>query len=67
MDMNLLKYFMGKHGDKQADLAEALGMKQSALSSRMTGKVDFRKDEMETIRKRYELSASDMEAIFFAS
>ena len=67
MDMNLLRYYMGSHGDNQATLAKALGMQQSALSARMNGKTDFRKTEMETIRKRYELDAETMQAIFFAS
>ena len=67
VDMNLLRYFMGKHGDKQSDLANALNIPQSALSQRMNGIVSFRQTEMDAIRKRYELSADEMLAIFFAS
>lgn len=66
MDMNLLKYYMGNHGDRQSDLAKALGFSASALSSRMHGKTDFRKSEIETIRDRYHLNANDVQAIFFA-
>lgn len=66
VNMNLLRYFMGEHGDKQSDLAKALDLPQSALSARMNGKTDFRKNEMEIIRKRYSLSAEDLQAIFFA-
>ena len=67
MNKNLLRFFMGEHGDNQSTLAKAINMSQSALSERMNGKIDFRKNEMEAIRKRYELNAEDMQAIFFAS
>lgn len=67
VDMNLLRYIMGKHGDKQSDLANALNIPQSALSQRMNGIVSFRQNEMDVIRKRYGLSADEMLAIFFAS
>ena len=65
--MNLLRYFMGAHGDRQSDLADALHLPQSALSSRMNGKTEFRRSEMMIIWKRYDLSAENMLAIFFAS
>ena len=67
VNINLLRYFMSNHGDKQSDLASVLNLPQSALSARMNGKTDFRQKEMEAIRKRYGLSADDMQAIFFAS
>ena len=66
VNTNLLRYHMGMHGDKQADLAKALHMPQSALSARMTGKTDFRRLEMDAICKRYGLTADDMLAVFFA-
>ena len=67
MDKNLLRFFMGKHGDNQETLANAINMSQSALSERINGKIDFRKKEIEAIRTRYELTAEDLQAIFFAS
>ena len=67
MNMNLLRYFMMNHGDTQANLAKALNLPQSALSARMNGKTDFRKDEIDAIRRRYNLSAEDLQAIFFAT
>lgn len=67
MDMNRLRYFMGKHGDNQAELAKALQLPQSALSARMNGHTEFRQNEMDIIRKRYDLSADELQAIFFAT
>ena len=67
VDMNLLRYFMRKNGDKQSDLARAIKLPQSALSARMNGKVSFRQTEMNAIRKRYSLSADNVMAIFFVS
>lgn len=67
MDKNLLRYIMAKNGDRQEDLAKAIGIPQSALSCRLNGKCSFRQDEMNIIRKRYELTAEEMESIFFAT
>jgi len=67
MDKALLIYHMNRHNETQQALANALHMAQSALSKRMNGEIDFRKNEMEAIQKRYSLSADDMQAIFFAS
>ena len=67
MDMYKLKYFMGINGDTQSDLASVLGIAQSALSARMNGHTDFRKNEIDEIRKRYSLSAEEVQDIFFAS
>lgn len=67
MDKNLLRYFMAKNGDRQKDLAEVLGIPQSALCERMNQRRSFRQEEMNTIRKRYKLSAEDMMSIFFTA
>lgn len=67
MDMYKLKYYMGRNGDTQSDLAKALGLPQSALSARMNGHTDFRKNEIDEIRKRYDLSFEELQAIFFAT
>lgn len=65
--MHKLKYFMGMNGDTQADLAKALGLPQSALSARMNGHTAFRQDEINEIRKRYDLTADELQHIFFTT
>ena len=68
MDTALLQYHMRKNGDKQEDLAKALGFSNgSALSARMNGHVEFRKKEIDLITARYHLTADDMHKIFFAN
>ena len=56
---------MKKYGDTQATLGEALGLPQSAISGRINGTIEFKKSEINLIRKRYELSDSDTILIFF--
>lgn len=67
MNMKLLRSQMLMHDDTQVKLAEALGLPQSAISMRMTGKIDFRQNEMEAIRKRYQLTPDQVVEIFFAN
>lgn len=65
MKQSLLSVMI-KNGDRQSDLANALGISQPALNSRINGHVDFRLNELRAIRKRYGLSADEMWVIFFA-
>ncbi|MBQ1791225.1 MAG: helix-turn-helix transcriptional regulator [Oscillospiraceae bacterium] len=67
MNSNLLKAEMVKNGDTQTKLAEALGMTTSCLNQRINGSVDFRKNEINEIRKRYHLTAEQTIEIFFAA
>ena len=62
----LFKSYMVKNGDTQATLAEAIGLPQSAISTRINGKILFRQDEINSIRKRWDLSDSETVDIFFA-
>ena len=67
MNMNLLKAIMAKNNENQGDLADLLGLPQSAISARMSGKVDFKRLEIELIRLRYHLSSDEVMDIFFPS
>lgn len=66
MNKKRFKSVMALHGDTQEDLAKYLGIPQSALSHRIAGTIDFRQTEIEHIAMRYNLSADDLQAIFFA-
>jgi hypothetical protein len=66
MDKELLEYHMKKNGDNQCTLSQAIGMSQASFSERMNGHTEFRKNEMNIICKRYNLSAEEIKAIFFA-
>ena len=66
MNKNKLRAKMVEYGDTQADLAKALFISVSNLSLRINGRVDFRQSEIDLIKKRYNLSAEDLDLIFFA-
>ncbi len=65
MNSNLLKSKMAAYGDTQAQLAEAIGISASNLNDKITGKVSFRQSDIAAIKKRYHLSAEDVDLIFF--
>lgn len=67
MDINLLRSKMALKGDTQNDLAAALGITPTALSSKMTQSYDFKQSEINTIAKRYDLTGDEIKQIFFNS
>lgn len=67
MNSNLLKAVIKKHGETQADLAEALGLSLSNLNDKINGKsASFRQSEIIAIKERYKLTAEEVDEIFFA-
>ena len=68
--MNKLKLLavMAEHGDNQTKLADCLGISRVTLSKKINEKRNavFTQPEMSAIKKRYQLSDSDISAIFFA-
>lgn len=64
MNKQELKAEMARHGDRQEDLAEALGMTPATLSAKVNGAVEFKPSEIETIALRYGLYAERITAIF---
>ena len=68
MNKNLLRSIMVLHGDTNMILAKYLGMSKQSLSAKLNeNKQEFTQGEIAAIRKRYELSDSQLVAIFFAN
>lgn len=65
MNSKLFKIHMLRNNDTQAILAEVLELPQSAISARINGKTEFRQNEINAIRKRWDLSNTDTVDIFF--
>lgn len=65
MNKKLLRAKMMEKGDTQKMLAEALGIDASTLNAKINGKGSFRQNEIAAIRKRYNLSAQEVDRIFF--
>ena len=65
MNTNLLKALIVRHGDTQHKLADSMGIPVSALNQRISGKVEFRRNEIKFIKKRYGLTAQETDEIFF--
>ncbi len=57
---------MRRLGDRQSDLAEAIGLSRSRLSAKMNGKASFTQPEILAIKQRYRLSCQELDEIFFA-
>lgn len=62
-----LKAVMARFGDRQEDLAAYLHVTRGTLSSKINGNTAFTQPEIEKIALRYELTAEDIQRIFFAS
>lgn len=65
MNSNELKAVMKRNSDTQEKLAEALGLQTSGVCDRINGNIEFRRSEINIIRKRYNLTDSDTVKIFF--
>ena len=66
MNPKELKAAMKRNDDTQEKLAEALGLQASGVSERINGRIQFRRNEIDIIRQRYNLSDADTIMIFFA-
>jgi len=65
MNTLLFKSYMVKNNDNQTTLSAFLGIPQSALSARINGKISFRQNEINAIRKRWNLTDAETVDIFF--
>ena len=65
MNSGELKGAMARNHDTQERLAEALDLPVSGLNLRINGKIEFRRNEINAIRRRYSLSPEETIRIFF--
>ena len=65
MNTNLLKAKMKLHNDTQRELADYLGRVISNVSFKINGKQAFNADEIRKMKKRYNLTAEEIDEIFF--
>ena len=68
MNKNLLLSKMKLFGDRQEDLANALGISLSRTNAKIneTDGAEFTQGEITIIKIRYHLTAEEVDAIFFA-
>lgn len=68
MNKNLLRSIMTLHGDNDTSLAEYLLISRSRFSAKIneTGGAEFNKSEITRIKEKYNLTAEQVDSIFFA-
>lgn len=66
MNKTKLRSVMVFHGDTNKDLAEYLGISEQSVSNKINENgTEFKQGEIALIRKKYNLSADQVEDIFF--
>lgn len=67
MNKNLLKSIIKLHDENGSDLAEALGISRQTFSAKLNGRngAEFTQNEIAIIKKRYKLTAKEIDSIFF--
>ena len=65
---NLLESKMKLYGDTQADLAAAIGISLASFNEKLNGSngKQFKQNEILVIKKRYKLTAEEVDEIFFS-
>ena len=67
MNKAMLRSIMLLHGDTNADLAELLKISIQSVSDKINERgTEFKQGEIAKIKDRYNLSADQIESIFFA-
>lgn len=62
---NKLQYYIKRADETQGDLAKALDISESILSWKINGKSQFKQAEIQQIKKRYGMTAEEVEDCFF--
>lgn len=67
MNKALLRSVMALHGDTNKDLADYLGISEQSLSKKINeNDTEFKQGEIKRIKIRYNLTADQIDLIFFA-
>lgn len=67
MNRNMLKSIMALHDDTIRDLADYLGITPNSVSNKINENgTEFRQGEIAMIKERYNLSADQVDDIFFS-
>lgn len=67
MNKEMLRSIMVLNGDTNKELADYLEISEASVSAKMNeNKTEFKQKEIAKIRDKYNLSAEQIEAIFFA-
>lgn len=65
MNKALLESKMKLFGDTGGSLADYIGISRSTLSAKINEKAEFTQKEISMIKMRYELTAEEVDGIFF--
>ena len=66
MNSQMLRSIMILHGDTNKDLAKLIGKTEQSVSNKMNEKgTEFTQGEIAKIKAKYNLTAEEVEAIFF--
>lgn len=63
---NKLRSLMAANGDNYASLAKKMGISTSTVCNKVNGRVQFTWQDMKSIKNLYNLSAEQMDALFFS-
>lgn len=67
MNSQMLRSIMILHGDTNKDLAKLIGKTEQSVSNKMNEKgTEFTQGEIAKIKTKYNLTAEEVEAIFFS-
>ena len=67
MNKRMLRSLMALNNDTNKDLAACLGISEASISAKMNENgTEFKQGEIAKIKDRYNLTAEQIEAIFFA-
>lgn len=67
MNAQMLRSIMVLHGDTNKDLAKLLGKSEQSVSNKINEKgTEFTQGEIAKIKAKYNLTAEEVEAIFFS-